>query len=461
MSVVADRGAPGVDARRAFTSTADLVATLESLDLADARDVELVEAVALWQQAMSACLARQGEVIRELVARSGQARPAGDRYLPEEIACVLATTRHSAESLVHQAVALGTHPPLQDALVDGRLDARKVAVVLDELPATLSDEARRRVVEDATARGSGLTAPQLRRHVRRSVLHACPAEAESRAVRARGDRHVRLDWGDDAMAWVSAYLPAPAAVAVYTVVDVLAGTSSEAGDNRSVDQRRADAFADVFTHVLDRQEAPGVGSLPRRHGRRTSVSVTVAATTLLGLDDSPAELGSYGPIPAGMARDLAQDATWRRILTDPATGVALDAGATTYRPGADLTRTVIARDVTCTFFGCRQPAARCDLDHVAPFDPDRPTDPQSTPANVHALCRRHHQAKTHGGWSVGRDPTTGSTWWTSPIGITTVRPAARVVADPLLLSPHPIRPAEPPPVRATARPPDLDEPPPF
>ena len=101
--------------------------------------------------------------------------------------------------------------------------------------------------------------------------------------------------------------------------------------------------------------------------------MTVAATTLLGLDDHPAHLGSYGPIPAQVARELAQDATWRRILTDPHRQVAA-VGTTSYRPGADLTRTVAARDITCTFPGCRQPATRCEIDHRIPYDhhADRP-----------------------------------------------------------------------------------------
>ena len=457
-SVAAPAGAPESPVPSDARSVAALAEALESLDPGDARDVELVEAVVGWQRVMSAALARQGEVIRELVVRSTGTR--GGPYLPEELACALATTRHAAESAVHQAVALGSHPALHDALVDGHIDGRKLTAVLDELPGSLSDEARRRVVLDAVVRAPELTAPQLRRHVRRTVLLACPREVEARAARARQGRHVRLEWGDDAMAWVSAYLPAPDAVAVYTVVDALAGTSAPGGDDRNVDQRRADALADVFRRILDSQDVPGVGPLPRRRGRQAAVQVTVAATTLLGLDDAPAELGSFGPIPASMARELAQDATWTRVLTDPATGVALEAGATTYRPGADLTRTVIARDVTCTFFGCRQPAARCDLDHVVPFDGSRRTRPQTTAANLHALCRRHHRAKTHGDWSVGRDPTTGSTWWTSPLGITTVRPAVRLVASPQLLDPHapPNAPASAPPNHSPNRPPPGDPP---
>ena len=47
----------------------------------------------------------------------------------------------------------------------------------------------------------------------------------------------------DGMAWLSAYLPAPDAVLAFSVLDALAGTTRIAGDDRTVDQRRADAFS--------------------------------------------------------------------------------------------------------------------------------------------------------------------------------------------------------------------------
>jgi hypothetical protein len=53
------------------------------------------------------------------------------------------------------------------------------------------------------------------------------------------------------------------------------------------------------------------------------VSVIVPITTLLGLDEHPGELVGYGPIPAPLAREIAAEGTWRRLLTDPASGTLL------------------------------------------------------------------------------------------------------------------------------------------
>jgi hypothetical protein len=159
------------------------------------------------------------------------------------------------------------------------------------------------------------------------------------------------------------------------------------------------------------------------------VHVTIAASTLLGRDDLPAILAGYGPVPAAMARAIAvdADATWQRILTDRTTGVLTDLSSRTYRPSPALRAAVIARDVTCTFPGCRIPAARGDLDHVEPYDAER-AGPQTHGDNLHALCRTHHRAKTVGGWRVSRDPAVGVTTWTAPSGHRYERPPT--VADP-------------------------------
>ena len=63
------------------------------------------------------------------------------------------------------------------------------------------------------------------------------------------------------------------------------------------------------------------------------VQVTMPATMLMGLTEHGAELAGYGPIPAHVARELAADGTWRRLLTDPATGHLLDYNPVSRTPG--------------------------------------------------------------------------------------------------------------------------------
>lgn len=413
----------------------ELASMLSSVPVSDVSDVALVNMVSAWQQVLNMAQAAQAEVVREIEARTADALA----RVPDELACALACTRRAATDLFLRAWGAGSHPALADAWAAGALDARKVDVILAEA-AHAAPGAVRTVVADAVARAGDLTAPQLTRHLRAAVLATDPEAAETRRVSERSRRSVELALAPDAMARLIAYLPAAEATAAFTAIDALAGHSAVDGDDRTVDQRRADAFSDIFTGILDAGTTPDGTPLPRKHGERAALQVTVAASTLLGLDDQPATLGSYGPIPAQVAREIAQDATWRRILTDPAGQVAA-VGTRRYRPGADLTRTVAARDVTCTFPGCRQPAPRCEIDHRQPYDHtraqdvttgsgDRPGDGQTSLANLHALCKHHHQAKTNGWWRVTWDPLTGISTWTDRHGLTYARHPAPVHTAP-------------------------------
>lgn len=162
---------------------------------------------------------------------------------------------------------------------------------------------------------------------------------------------------------------------------------------------------------------------------KPQIRITIPASTLLGLDNAPGHLDGYGPIPADIAAQIATDATWQRLLTDPSTGILTDHSTTTYQPGKLLRQAVTARDRTCTFLQCERPGRWADLDHIRPFDHDidLTAQPPGTPGqtratNLHALCRAHHLAKTHHGWTPVRDPATGITTWTAPTGHTYTRP---------------------------------------
>ena len=142
------------------------------------------------------------------------------------------------------------------------------------------------------------------------------------------------------------------------------------------------------------------------------MQVTVALSTLLGVDDQPGELDGYGPIPAVLARAIASDenGTWRRLVTDDH-GQLLDYGRTKYSPPANLRRHVTARDHTCRFPHCNRTARSCEQDHVIPWAQGGTTSPD----NLIPLCPRHHHTKHDAGWKTRRLPD-GSIEWTSTTG---------------------------------------------
>jgi Domain of unknown function (DUF222)/HNH endonuclease len=82
-----------------------------------------------------------------------------------------------------------------------------------------------------------------------------------------------------------------------------------AEDERSGDQRNADALAELARRSLQ------AGSLPRSGGVRPQLLVTVDLASLLGHDSSlGGELGWVGSLPAEAARRLACDAALTRVL---------------------------------------------------------------------------------------------------------------------------------------------------
>ncbi len=419
----------------------ELAARLAALEPADLDEAALVEAAGAWERLGSWVAAGQARVVAELAGR----RRARGSSAADEIAVRLATTRAVAEGKVGLAITLDRVPVAADALARGELDVRKAMVLADELTG-LDDDAAQRVVEAVLPVAATCTAPQLRARLRRMELVRDPDGARVRHEKACTERHVELTPAPDAMAWLSAYLPADDAVAIHTTLTALAGDAAP-GDERTLDQRRADALVDVTTRWLDAGTHPDGTPLTLRQGRRPHLAVTASAATLLGLSDEPGDLAGYGPIPPGMVRRIAARSTWEPLLTDAWSGEPLARSTRRYAPTQGLRDAVVARDKTCTFPGCRVRAARCDIDHIEPFDEEAgAATPQTRIDNLHALCRHHHRAKTHAGWTPTRRED-GTTRWTSPTGQRHDRPPAH---DP---------PIPPPPPEGISI--DLYPPPPF
>jgi hypothetical protein len=371
-------------------------------------------------------------------------------------------TETEGTEVVVRAESGAQHPTVIGALLAGRIDVRKAHTLLrsaSQLTIAERAEAIARFLPHAPRRTwKWLRARMLAfAKARHGAAEAARAEAQRRAV--------HLDRAENDMGWLSAYLPATDAAAVWGVVDDMAHQLRHAlGEGRTLGQLRADCLTGIVTGRLlpaDRftePDSPPTGSdtapsdeagddtstgapvctcggkapvqqVVRVTPTRPVVRVTIPASALLSVDDATGDLAGFGPIPAETARVIAQDATWQRLITDPVTGILTDYSTTTYKPGKVLRAAVEARDDTCTFLTCDTPATHSDLDHIVSFDHDLvpatllPGTPGQTRApNLQPLCRRHHLLKTHAGWGVIRDPHTGITTWITPTGRTHTRP---------------------------------------
>jgi hypothetical protein len=297
------------------------------------------------------------------------------------------------------------------------------------------------IEQSALAYAEFHTPTQVANKVRTTIAKLAPEPFEEIAERARDTRRVSCFREVDGLSTIVAILPAEDAQIVMKAIENfihaqvanesitlnaqgvngagvegsngVSSSSDSANDSevqpgqyRSMDMKRADALTSIAAWSLQQSTVD-----VKLHRRPVTVNVTIDLPTLLGLAENPGQLAGYGAIPASVARALASDGKWQRFITDPQTGTLLDFGRESYEPPQALVDFLIARDRTCRFPGCRQSAARADLDHAKSWE----SGGETSAANLGALCRRHHRLKTHGGWKL-KSHSDGACTWTSPLG---------------------------------------------
>lgn len=226
--------------------------------------------------------------------------------------------------------------------------------------------------------------------------------------------------------------------------DPVSGPVAPTADSRTLEQIRADVFADMLLTgdpaIDPTRSGDGPGSLGKIRAR---IQVVVPALTMLAAgreNSAPAELVGHGPVDAATARALAETTSvpWDRVITHPIAGTVLHTD--TYVRSTAIDRYLRARDRRCRWPGCTAPAIRCEIDHNTDWADGGATDVR----NLCCLCQRHHTQKQFTRWTV-RQLAGGVIEWTSPTG--------RVYID--HLDPYPAAEA-PPPVRFAEDPPPWD-----
>jgi len=326
--------------------------------------------------------------IAELVASDGE-------FAPLEIAAAYDWTVPYTQRQVALAVALTTRfPATLAALRAGEIQEYKAHWIVEAVE-VLSDAEIARIEAEIAAQAGKLKGRQLNDRLRRMVALADPEAAARRAAAKSEARRTYIDNLGDGASTLMVQNDTERVHIAHLRMREIARQIKSAGDARTLDQITSDVAVDSmcgkgFENVV------------------VHVHLTLPATTALGVDSKPGYLAGYGWIPAQRALTMAasKDAVWQRILTDPLTGQAVDAGRRKYRPPAALRDHVRATFPTCTGPGCVRPAYLCDLDHAKPF-PLGGTDQ----FNVGPACRSHHRAKTLGGWRI--EPSEhGLTWVT-------------------------------------------------
>ncbi len=438
-------------------------------------DAGLIDAIIGWERVAAWAQARQARLLAEFARRRpGDARDLSmadrasglSRYAPDEVGLALHLSRGTAKARVCESVRLDAElVAARQVWEDGLIDERKIRALCDAT-LYLKPEQATAVQDRVLDRAPKQTLAQFRAALARAVIAVDPEGANDRHRQARKDRRVVVGDEKDGMAALWAMLSAPDAHSAYQWLTRLArGLGSD--DGRGMDARRADLLVALLTGQITyaatgstdtdstdtgstdtgadgaSTAADGADSTdPAETGTtvwsgpaprpvnpgKPLIQIVMPHTTLLGRDDQPCELVGYGPIPAALAREIAADAVWHRLVTDPLSLALLDYGRKTYTPPAALADFVRARDVTCRHPICRRRALDSELDHIVPF----PNGPTAEP-NLMDGCVHHHKNKHAAGWQVIAH-NDGRIEWITPTGHSYVSEPFDYRPEP---SPHP------------------------
>ncbi|MCP9001648.1 HNH endonuclease [Pseudarthrobacter sp. RMG13] len=361
-----------------------------------------------------------------------------------EIACALTVSERAAGALLAEARFLTTALPLTlSALQAGTISWQHARIMVDET--TNLDPAGAQALEAHfldphvvnPARGfAGELIPGRFRHKARTWRERHhPVSIEKRHIKSAADRRLEYAPDRDGMAWLSAYLPADQAAAIWNRTTSAARALQGPDEDRNLSQLRADILAAWLltnnitgggtgdegreksggaTGGTSDEETGGIAVSGGVPSPRAQVLITVPVMALLGLTDEPAMLDGYGPIPPSMARHLIADGaeSFHRVLIDPRDGAPLEIGRTSYRLTKAQRQWLRLRDGKCPFPGCSNHSLDNEADHLLAWAQGGSTGI----SNLGQPCRKHHRLRHITGWKPTTATKNEPPGWISPTG---------------------------------------------
>ena len=386
-----------------------LAVVLEAIDRSKLNGFDLVRLVKARERQISHSQAgAMADMVEMAHACPGDPDAHADRlaeafeYASDEIRAALVLTRRAADSRLSLASDLCERiPRVWEMLSDGLIDHARARVIVNGTGHLDSKEADL-VVDEIAERAPRSTTGQLAALIRKLCVSSDPKKAKERYEYAKEGRTVWLEQTSDGTGNLHLLdIDIFDLQAIGKRINAHAISLRKDGDTRTHDALRADILVDLI-----------LGADPTNGGRGL-VDMKVSMTTLAGLDDKAADIPGLGPVIADLARKFADQhpkSEWRATITDDWGNVA-GVVTTSRRPTKQLSRYTEATQPTCSFPGCRMPAADCDWDHLLPASQGGAT----SAANGGPKCRHDHILKDHG-WTHQR--IEGQDIWTSPLGHT-------------------------------------------
>jgi len=457
----------------------DVLAAGPPAGLGDAARVELLGVLESLKGAAAAAQARVSVDFAnsQITQRLAQGVPAGKAGAGLGAQVALARRESPSRGSRHLGLARALVEEMPHTLraLSGGLITEWTATVVARATACLTVEDRRRVDEALSDKLAGMTDRRAEAAANALAYQLDPHAFVTRGRKAVQDRKVTVRPAPDVMSYLTAHLPVAEGIACWAALDQAAKSLKAAGDDRSVDQIRADTLVARVT-----------GIDPVVRGFDVELNLVMTDTSLFGTASTAARLAGYGPVPAPLARDLARTGSTRPDLNphpDPSTGHAGAPGSADLAGVADrvkvwvrrlftdpvedtlahrdprrraftgsLRETLIARDITCRTPWCDAPVRHAD--HILPHAQAG----QTSLDNGQGLCEACNYTKQTPGWT--HHPIT------LPHGTTTIRITTptghthHTTPPPVLDSLHPLGPAPPaPPASVKRLPPSAADPP--
>ena len=346
-------------------------------------DAGVVAAIGVASGEENAACARRLEAMGELYARRAPEDDDertgwlvdGYESLAAEVAAELGISRGRARGQLRYAIHLREKlPQLMRVFVTGAIDMRMVITIVNRVVLITDGELMAQLdakLAQWAPRWMRLSGPKLEERIDWWVERIDPA---GRRVPDQQplQRSIEIWPADSGLASIEGQLRATDGVALDKRLDALANTVCP-HDPRTRDERRADALGALAAGLSElRCECDSDDCIAAQRPAGTNVVIHVLAEqgTVDGASTTPGYLSGYGPLPATTVKDFAGTAKLKPLtIPDPTTPA--EPG---YRPSAALAEFVRARDLTCRFPGCDQPAEVCDVDHTVPW-PAGPTHP--------------------------------------------------------------------------------------
>lgn len=297
----------------------------------------------------------------------------------------LGISGEAAGHAMRRASGLRSLPEVSDAVTDGRLSLEQAGAfvpLVGKLDEVELHDSQPLLIEGARGR----TVDSIAQWVRHLIAINSERDLELEQATAADKRFLKHRTDADGMVRGSFALAAEDAESYLTVLEPLARKAGDQ-DERTVGQRRADAFVEVFAGAARWADLPHAG------GQRAHVSYVIGAEWAAAQSGASPATGAWtGPQTRARMESVLCDSRLSRLLLD-GLGQVVRLESVNDQITTAQRRAVSARDRCCVARGCNRPPAFCDVHHLISREDGGPT----TLDNLVLLCRRHHVM-----WHQGR-----------------------------------------------------------